>query len=60
VRNFPRGMGALWTYILAVSLSYPVLGLNVGTLVSFAAATVYLVTYSTFVWMKQKSVRPLE
>jgi hypothetical protein len=60
VRNFPRGMGALWTYVLAVSLTYPVLGLNIGTLISFAAATVYLVVYSTFVWMKQKSVRTAE
>lgn len=57
VRNFPRGMGALWIYILTVSLSYPVLGLNLGTLASFGVATVYLVGYSTFVWMRQKSVQ---
>jgi len=57
IRNFPRGMGALWVYILAVTLGYPVLGLELGTLVAFVVATVYLVSYSTFVWMRQKSVQ---
>ncbi|WP_033069581.1 hypothetical protein [Thalassospira australica] len=57
IRNFPRGMGALWVYILAVTLGYPVLGLGWGTLCAFGAATVYLVSYSTLVWMRQKSVQ---
>jgi hypothetical protein len=57
IRNFPRGMGALWVYILAVTLGYPVLGLGLGTLCAFGAATVYLVAYSTFVWVRQKSVQ---
>jgi len=57
IRNFPRGMGALWVYILAVSLGYPVLGLGWGTACAFGAATVYLVSYSAFVWVRQKSVQ---
>lgn len=57
IRNFPRGMGALWVYILAVTLGYPLFGFGWGTLVAFGAATVYLVIYSTFVWMRQKSVQ---
>ena len=57
IRNFPRGMGSLWIYILAVTFTYPVWGINVGTLLSFAAATVYLIAYSTLVWMREKSVR---
>ncbi len=57
IRNFPRGMGALWVYILTVSLGYPVLGLELGTLAAFGIATVYLVSYSTFVWMRRKSVQ---
>lgn len=57
IRNFPRGMGALWVYILTVTLGYPALGLDLGTLVAFFAATVYLVSYSSFVWMRQKSVQ---
>jgi hypothetical protein len=50
-------MGSLWIYILAVTFTYPVWGINVGTLLSFAAATVYLIAYSTLVWMREKSVR---
>ena len=57
IRNFPRGLGALWVYILAVTVGYPVLGLGLGTLCAFGAATAYLVSYSTFVWMRQKSVQ---
>lgn len=57
IRNFPRGMGALWVYILAVTLGYPVLGIGLGTLAAFGVATAYLVGYSTFVWMRQKSVQ---
>ncbi|MCC9622754.1 hypothetical protein LPB41_13735 [Thalassospira sp. MA62] len=57
IRNFPRGMGALWIYILTVSLSYPVIGMNLGTLAAFVIATVYLIAYSIFVWTRQKSVQ---
>jgi hypothetical protein len=57
IRNFPRGMGALWVYIIAVALGYPVLGLGLGTVLAFVAATVYLLFYSTFVWFRQKSVQ---
>ena len=57
IRNFPRGMGALWIYILAVTVTYPLWGINIGTLLSFAVATTYLIAYSTLVWMREKSVR---
>ncbi|OSQ43190.1 hypothetical protein [Thalassospira alkalitolerans] len=57
IRNFPRGMGALWIYILAVTVTYPIWGINTGTILSFAVATLYLIAYSTLVWMREKSVR---
>ena len=57
IRNFPRGMGALWVYVVTVSLAYPVIGLTLGTLAAFGIATVYLIAYSTFVWLRRKSVQ---
>ncbi len=48
IRNFPRGLGALITYSMTVSLVYPRWGIGLGTVVSFAAAFLYLVLYSTF------------
>lgn len=56
IRNFPRGMGALWIYILAVHLFYPQFGVGIGTLLAFAAASAYLVCYSSFVWWQQKQI----
>ncbi len=45
IKNFPLGLGALIIYSLAVSLVYPVLGIYMGTLAAFMAATLYLIVY---------------
>ncbi len=46
IKNFPRGLGALITYCLSVSIVYPRLGVGAGTVVSFIAATTYLLIFS--------------
>lgn len=43
VKNMPQGLGSLVVYSLTVSFAYPQLGIYWGTLLSFAAATAYLV-----------------
>ena len=45
IKNFPRGLGSLITYMLCVSIAYPASGIYIGTLVSLAAASVYLLVY---------------
>jgi hypothetical protein len=45
IKNFPLGLGSLVVYALMVSLTYPPYGVLAGTLISFAAATVYLIGY---------------
>ena len=42
IKHFPLGMGALLIYTLAVALSYPRVGVLVGTGLSFCLASVYL------------------
>jgi hypothetical protein len=54
IKNFPLGIGSLITYALTVFLLYPVLGIYAGTLISFAAATLYLVVFRA-VWKKMTS-----
>ncbi|OSQ35632.1 hypothetical protein [Thalassospira mesophila] len=56
IRNFPRGMGALLIYIVSVSYTYPLFGVGVGTLLAFAAATLYLAGYSSVVWWRSKAI----
>jgi len=45
IKNFPLGLGSLITYCLCVSIVYPASGIYVGTLISLAAASVYLLIY---------------
>ncbi len=45
IKNFPIGLGSLIVYCLTVSFAYPSLGIYSGTLVSFLAATAYLVVF---------------
>ena len=45
VRNYPRGMGALLIYCLLLPWAYGSFGLNIGTLVCFAGASLYLLIY---------------
>lgn len=46
IKNFPRGLGSLITYMLCVSIAYPAGGIYFGTLISLAAASVYLLVYN--------------
>jgi hypothetical protein len=45
IKNFPRGLGSLITYSLCVSIFYPASGIYIGTVISLAAAGVYLLLY---------------
>ena len=45
IKNFPQGLGSLITYLLCVSIVYPVSGIYIGTVISLAAASVYLLVY---------------
>jgi hypothetical protein len=43
IKNVPRGLGSVLLYSLIVCLTYPALGIYLGTAVAYGAATVYLV-----------------
>jgi hypothetical protein len=43
IKNIPRGLGSLLLYSLAVHLTYPALGIYLGTAVAYGVATAYLV-----------------
>jgi hypothetical protein len=43
LKNFPRGLGALVAYSLAVALCYPTYGIYLGTFIAYGLATLYLV-----------------
>ena len=45
IKNFPQGLGSLITYLLCVSIVYPVNGIYIGTVISLAAASIYLLVY---------------
>ncbi|WP_179316930.1 hypothetical protein [Winogradskyella undariae] len=45
IKNVPIGMFSLIIYSLVISIVYPLFGIYVGTIISFAAATVYLLIY---------------
>lgn len=46
IKNFPLGLGSLMVYVTSVNLLYPIWGVGIGTVISFAAATLYLMAYS--------------
>ncbi|HSW62432.1 MAG TPA: hypothetical protein VLH56_03825 [Dissulfurispiraceae bacterium] len=46
IKNFPLGLGSLIVYALLVALTYGSLGIFWGTIISFAAATAYLLAYA--------------
>jgi len=50
IKNFPIGLGSLVIYSIAVFLSYPAFGIFIGTVLSFAAATLYLLLYQFLVY----------
>ncbi|MFY0712218.1 hypothetical protein J1D01_00955 [Seonamhaeicola sp. NFXS20] len=45
IKNVPIGMFSLIIYSLSVSLVYPLYGIYLGTLISFAMAAIYLLVY---------------
>ena len=45
IKNFPQGLGSLITYLLCVSIVYPVNGIYIETVISLAAASIYLLVY---------------
>ena len=45
IKNFPQGLGSLITYSLCVSIVFPLSGVYLGTVISLAAASVYLLLY---------------
>lgn len=57
VKNFPLGLGSLVVYALCVSATYRDFGIVQGTLVSFGAATLYLLGYAVIdiVSLRRKS-----
>jgi hypothetical protein len=46
IKNYPIGLGSLVVYTITVSLTFPQSGIMMGTLISFAAATIYLIIYA--------------
>jgi len=47
IKNYPFGIGALITYALCVSFTYPHFGVPLGTFLAFLAATGYLLLLAT-------------
>ena len=46
IKNYPVGLGALLTYTISVSFTYPAFGIATGTFLSFLFATIYLVLFA--------------
>ena len=46
IKSYPIGLGSLVVYTIAVALTYHKSGLITGTLISFGAATLYLIVYA--------------
>jgi hypothetical protein len=57
IKNVPKGLGSVLLYSLTVCLTYPALGIYLGTAVAYGAATVYLVLIG--VNWRTLSARPL-
>ena len=49
IKNFPLGLGALIIYVIVVRLPYVELGVGLGTMWAFTAATFYLIGFSLVV-----------
>ncbi|BCV47204.1 hypothetical protein I6M54_21180 [Shewanella algae] len=57
IKHYPRGLGSLMCYVIAVSWLYPLLGIAWGTALAFVVATLYLLVLS--VWHRLRT-KPLE
>ena len=49
IKNFPLGLGALIVYVIVVRFTYVELGVGLGTMWAFSAATFYLIGFSLIV-----------
>jgi hypothetical protein len=49
VKNYPFGLMSLVVFTLTVSFAFPTFGMNLGTLIGFIVATIYLVVQSSLV-----------
>jgi hypothetical protein len=58
IKHYPAGLGSLLCYALCVSLTYPMLGLALGTLAGFAVATVWLFFWTRLQAYWQRSRLP--
>ncbi|WP_405296170.1 hypothetical protein [Algibacter sp. Ld11] len=54
IKNVPVGMFSLIIYSLVISIVYPLFGIYYGTLISFGAATIYLIAYKKVISFKNK------
>ena len=48
LKSFPKGLGSLVVYTLAVFIFYPLYGIYLGTLTAYGFATLYLVLIQSF------------
>lgn len=48
LKSFPKGLGSLVVYTLAVHIFYPLYGIYLGTLTAYGFATLYLVLIQSF------------
>jgi len=56
IKHVPIGMFSLIIYSLTISMVYPLYGIYLGTLISFGAATVYLLAYTKIKnWVDNRS-----
>lgn len=59
IKHYPAGLGSLLGYALCVSLTYPSLGLALGTLAGFAVATLWLVLWTRIqAWWQRRQTAP--
>ncbi|MDD2463584.1 MAG: hypothetical protein PHI97_06270 [Desulfobulbus sp.] len=58
LRELPMGMLTIVVFSLAIAWSYPILGLGMGTLCSYAIAGAYLLIYE--LWVRKKLQRQLD
>lgn len=59
IKHYPAGLGSLLCYALCVSLTYPTLGLALGTLAGFAVATLWLLMWTRLqAWWQRRRLMP--
>lgn len=57
LKNFPKGLGSLVVYTLAIFAGYPIYGIYAGTAIGYGLATIYLLATQlqwTMPWIKRR------